>query len=123
MYVVAQVGPLRSCADDGDVQIRVAIVDDHELRPAGSCIPSRRARRRRGVSVDRCCSVALIGLNGPITTVIRADVDAGALMGFGHARHSRADRKAPHRSEPPRRLRSCPRDSPHTMDRGLENGL
>ena len=36
-------------ADSGHVQIRVAIVDDHEFRPAGSCMPLRGTLRRTGV--------------------------------------------------------------------------
>ena len=36
-------------ADSGHVQIRVAIVDDHEFRPAGSCMPFRGTLRRTGV--------------------------------------------------------------------------
>ena len=99
----------RSFADSGHVQIRVAIVDDHELRPAGSCIPFRGTLRRTGVWMDRSRIVALIKLNGPITVFIRSDMDAGALVEFGHARHSRADRRRPHRHESLYRLRSCQR--------------
>jgi hypothetical protein len=114
---VTDVRAKRSFADSGHVQIRVAIVDDHELCPAGSCIPFRGTLRRTGVWMDGSRIVALIGLNGPITVFIRSDVDAGTLVEFDHARHSRADRRRPHRHETLCGLRSCQRihQDPHPV--------
>ena len=110
--VVTSTPANRSWADSGHVQVRVAVVDDHELRLAGSCVSFRGARRRGGVAVDRCARSDRTERSNH--RVHPGGRGRSVADGFRSSRHSRADRGRPHRFVTLGCLRSCPRGSRHS---------